>query len=78
MNILDENMYAMVYASELNRRFDHFHGALIIDRTIKVLENHMPEYGYPGSRDVEVTSKRNDFARMISHLQDIDTVTTYF
>ena len=74
---LNEAMYNLVRDSVRSKAILLACGLLSVNRAIRLLEEEMPNYGAPGTRDTEVTRTRTAFYRAIDDLESIENPTVY-
>jgi hypothetical protein len=74
---LNEAMYNLVRDSVRSKAILLACGALAVNRAIRLMKEEMPNYGAPGTRDIEVTRTRSAFSRALADLNNIETPTVY-
>lgn len=75
---LDKVMHNLVRDSVRSKAILLACGLLSVNRAIRLLEEEMPNYGAPGTRDTEVTRTRTAFYRAIDDLESIENPTVYY
>lgn len=75
---LNEAMYNLVRDSVRSKAILLACGALAVNRAIRLMKEEMPNYGAPGTRDIEVNRTRTAFYRVIDDLDSIENPTVYF